>query len=483
MHKIEDYLFKDNSVEAKRERAKASCESFEGGQIITIASGSYKGEYIIDNNEDPTTPIRNVTINESSGGGFKTPIQYKLKHITAFIDKHKTFISEVFRKSISQCSSEIEGETLIVKTQNQNLKEIIEEKANEKDLRLLEDYFNCFYSQVVVEEDIDIKEHKNIDKIAEDYGILRQGSGFQEYGLPKSIYDGFLLKPVTGERLDLLGEVIGISRKIVESENKYRERILSKMSDIKTPKFPKENYGLSLGFKVNEGKIDGCESVKIVDEASEIPKFEGKIQGFKGLTDGDTFNLHRPRTGQTFIENELQKFKEEGKLTRPNVILLGVSMDYLQEGEMVKQDGEMYFVKEKKDHHYVLKRCVDLKEDDRDHGGENKMFNVSGCQLSENSHLHGVNAEIDSEGDLFLKSAENTIAIYGEEVRQLKKFLNKNIHDDVYVGVDKAKEGEDKNIVSFFANVEGELKTCSLDRDGASILHKVLFDYLKTLDK
>jgi hypothetical protein len=271
MHKIENYLFKDNSIEAKRERIK--CDLFDDGEEITISGSSngLDGTYIVEGSN-------------------------KEKSISLFCEKHKTFISEIFRKSIFQCKHEIEGETLIVKVPYQALKEIIEEKSNEKDLRLLEDYFGCFYSQFVVEE---IKWPKKLaHKIPfgekgneETYKALyEQKPTPQELEQPKkyvkeSAGAGVYIdesspvtpqnwvsvgcrvenervyitdeldkdeEPAKGERLDYLGELVGISKKRGETETGYRERILSKLIDI--------------------------------DEASEIPKFEGKIQGFNDKT-------------------------------------------------------------------------------------------------------------------------------------------------------------------------------------------------------
>jgi hypothetical protein len=142
MLKIEDCLFKDNSVEAKRERIKF--DLCEDGEEITIsgANNGLNGTFIVENSNK--------------------------KSIDLFIDKNEYELTGSFRKALSQCKYEIEGETLIVKAPNQTLKETIEEKVNEKDLRLLEDYFVCFYSHIVVDE---IKED------FKKYGKESAGSG------------------------------------------------------------------------------------------------------------------------------------------------------------------------------------------------------------------------------------------------------------------------------------------------------------------
>lgn len=383
MLKIEDYLFKDNSIEAKRERVKSTIATVDG-KLTHVSL------------EKPKTSIRNVTINAS----------LLERSIESFIDQEKNNLGELFRRSISQCLHEIEGETLIIKSPDEVLKKIIEDGSEEKELRLLENYFGCFYSQVVVEE---IKWPARWR--FED--IFDQIVGDEEY---KALYEQKPIEPAKGKELDVLGEMTGVTKKSNETETEYRECILSKMSDIKPPKFPKEN-----------GYIDESSSVTEEDWAFLGAKFEGEIQGFEGLKDGDTFNLHRPRTGQTFIENKLHK----------------------------------------------------LKEDDRDHGDENKRLNVYKGNSSDGECLFN----ISERGTLLIEDDEgDEVVLDFDQTVQLKKFLNENIHDDVYVDLDKNKEGKDKNIVRFFANVEGKLKVCSLDRFGASTLHEALFNYLKSVD-
>jgi hypothetical protein len=82
-----------------------------------------------------------------------------------------------------------------------------------------------------------------------------------------------------------------------------------------------------------------------------------------------------------------------------------------------------------------------LKEDDRDHGDENKRFNVGECKSSDGKCLF----YISERGTVIIEDDEcDEIALDLDQAVELKKFLNGNIHDDVYVGVDKAIEGGDK---------------------------------------